>query len=155
MQVRYARLIDIPKIEALYEQLFEAMAEIQPKYIQPDRQDRAYIKELIVRKDTDILVAQMADEVIGFLAIQKAKTPDYAGLRAYHYAFIVDTVVHKAHRGKGVGTKLLASAKHWAQERKVDYMELTVIAENTHAIRLYERDGYGITSHTMRLEFDK
>lgn len=57
--------------------------------------------------------------------------------------FIVDAlVVDPETRGLGVGTKLLARAEVMAREFEKTKMKLSVVGENTAAIRLYERVGY-------------
>lgn len=57
--------------------------------------------------------------------------------------FVVDAlVVDPETRGLGVGTKLLARAEVMAREFEKARMKLSVVGENTGAIRLYERVGY-------------
>jgi aminoglycoside 6'-N-acetyltransferase len=52
-------------------------------------------------------------------------------------------------RGHGVGTALLQAAETWARERGAERMSLELDAENTGALRLYERMGYVTWGHTM------
>ncbi|MGE7673281.1 GNAT family N-acetyltransferase [Lysinibacillus sp. NPDC094403] len=52
-----------------------------------------------------------------------------------------------------IGSVLLHEAKKWAEERKLDYLELNVLAENIGAINLYNKHGFKEMCHTMRLEF--
>lgn len=42
--------------------------------------------------------------------------------------------------------------KKRAEERKLDYLELSVLAENIGAINLYDKHGFNETSRTLRLE---
>ncbi len=57
--------------------------------------------------------------------------------------FMVDAlVVDPRTRGSGIGTKLLSQAEDKARELGKTKMKLSVIGENTGAIRLYERVGY-------------
>lgn len=52
-------------------------------------------------------------------------------------------------RGHGVGTALLQAAESWARERGAERMSLDLDADNTGALRLYERMGYVTWGHTM------
>ena len=46
--------------------------------------------------------------------------------------------------GLGIGTGLLRQAKDWAAAHGLHRLELTVMAHNTRAIRLYERMGFSV-----------
>jgi putative acetyltransferase len=46
------------------------------------------------------------------------------------------------HRGRGVGTALMAEAMRWAREHAVERIELTVYPHNVAAIALYRRFGF-------------
>jgi len=53
------------------------------------------------------------------------------------------------YRNQGVGTRLIAALMGWAGKRRLKRVELTVVASNTSAIRLYERLGF-VTEGTKR-----
>lgn len=59
-------------------------------------------------------------------------------------AFIYNVVVTAAWRGKGIGDRLLAHLHTEAEQRRKRRVLLEVAATNTPAIRLYQRNGYGI-----------
>ena len=48
----------------------------------------------------------------------------------------------EAVRGQGVGSELLAAAKRWARNRRLEYLELNVLAQNENAIQLYESQDF-------------
>lgn len=57
--------------------------------------------------------------------------------------FLIDGIcVARAHRGKGVGSQLLAALYHEATERGYGSVRLDVIRENFRARALYERQGF-------------
>jgi ribosomal protein S18 acetylase RimI-like enzyme len=58
--------------------------------------------------------------------------------------FIYNVVVTASWRGKGIGDRLLAYLHTEAERRGKRRVLLEVTATNTHAIRLYQRNGYGI-----------
>ena len=57
--------------------------------------------------------------------------------------FLIDGIcVAKAHRGKGVGSQLLAALYQEAAERGFESVRLDVVQENWRARALYERQGF-------------
>jgi ribosomal protein S18 acetylase RimI-like enzyme len=56
-------------------------------------------------------------------------------------AFVKDLVVHEAWRRRGLGEALLRRAFRTFEERGADGVDLKVEADNTAAIRLYQRVG--------------
>ena len=82
-----------------------------------------------------------------FLALEGGEMVGYITLVSGKFKKIRDTVyivvgVRASHRGRGIGTKLLAHAEEFARERGMHRMELEVSDKNEYAIRLYERLGY-------------
>ena len=55
---------------------------------------------------------------------------------------VIGVLAHAA--GRGIGTGLLRHAKDWATSRGLHRLELTVMAHNARAIRLYERMGFTV-----------
>jgi RimJ/RimL family protein N-acetyltransferase len=47
-----------------------------------------------------------------------------------------------SHRGRGVGTALMAEALRWAREHAIERVELAVYPHNSAAIALYRRFGF-------------
>jgi len=58
-------------------------------------------------------------------------------------AYVVIGVLASA-GGRGLGRGLLENAKRWAAAHGVHRLELTVMAHNTRAIRLYQRTGFSV-----------
>ena len=55
---------------------------------------------------------------------------------------VVGVRAHAA--GRGIGAGLLQQARDWAATHGLHRLELTVMAHNTRAIRLYERMGFTV-----------
>ncbi|WP_409369653.1 GNAT family N-acetyltransferase [Lysinibacillus sp. 38-6] len=152
MQIIMATRNEVPQIEILYQELFIEMSKLQPNYIQAARQDVAFIRHTIQNQASDILLAKVHNEIVGFLLIQEMTTPPYACIVKHKYAFIVDIIVGSQYQSQGIGSALLSEAKKWAENRQLDYLELNVLAENGGAFTLYEKQGFQVMNHTMRLE---
>ena len=64
--------------------------------------------------------------------------------------------VHRDHRKKGLGQKLVEAVINWAkQETEVEHIDLLVLSTNTAAIRLYQKMGfeeYGRHMDKFRIE---
>ena len=69
---------------------------------------------------------------------------------SHRYARLEDLAVDEAVRGQGVGSELLAAAKRWARNRRLEYLELNVLAQNENAIRLYESQDFVEATKVMR-----
>lgn len=89
------------------------------------------------RPDNVVLVAEDGGAVLGWL---------HAGgmlmLESAPFAEVLGLVVDEAHRGKGVGKRLLAGAVRWAADHGYDKLRVrsNVIREDAH--RFYEREGF-------------
>lgn len=57
--------------------------------------------------------------------------------------FINALAVFADTQNKGIGSQLLAAAEHQARANGFETMSIQVYAQNTGAVRLYERKGYG------------
>lgn len=152
MNIRLARLEDIPAISRLYEGLFALTAHLQPEFWQTAEQDETFLVSFIGNNESDIFVAEIENEIIGFALVQEQETLPHNSIVPHRFAYFMDVMVKSEYRNKGIGTRFIEKVKEWAKERKLDYIELHVVAENTQAIKLYERNGYKHAMHLMRVK---
>lgn len=151
MEIRIASENDIKQIEQLYKQLFSDMAKLQPQYWQKASPSIGHIKATIKSKTADILLAIMDFQIIGFALVEEQETLPYKCIVYHKFANLMDLIVDESHRGQGVGSALLTSVKLWAKNRRLEFVELQVLSENTDAIKLYESFKYRAVKHTMHL----
>jgi RimJ/RimL family protein N-acetyltransferase len=85
-----------------------------------------------------VLLAELGDQVVGYVQLTGGSLR-----RSRATAYLVMGVLAQA-AGRGIGTELLRQAKSWAVARGLHRLELTVMAHNTRAIRLYERMGFSV-----------
>lgn len=63
-------------------------------------------------------------------------------MRPVRVATLASLYVRPAHRGDGVGARLVAEFRAWSDERGMDRMEVTAYAQNADALRFYQREGF-------------
>lgn len=83
-----------------------------------------------------ILVAEIDDQMIGFLSIDRGFAK-----RIRHSGYIVIGIL-KNYWGKGIGSKLFVQGEKWARANNLTRLELTVMTYNIKAIKLYEKMGF-------------
>lgn len=86
---------------------------------------------------------------MGLVHVTEEKTPPYDCFIQHRYAMIMDLFVMEGFRGKGIGGKLLESAKQWVKSRELDYLELNVLAENKNGIQFYNHEHFKAVSHSL------
>ena len=149
--IRPAAEADIPAILALYRQLDSALVAMQPEFFCEGPREEDEIRKAIRADDADFLLAERGSAVVGFALVGYAGwTPEFSCVLPHRYARLEDLVVDEAVRGQGVGSELLAAAKRWARNRRLEYLELNVLAQNENAIRLYESQDFIEATKVMR-----
>ena len=152
MIIRPATLNDTDRIAELYQQLFTLMADYQPDRWRPAQQDRGFIENAVTDEKFCLLVAETEGHIAGFAFAQTQVTSPYTCVVPRRFGYIFDIVVDPAVRGQGTGKKLLDSVKTWSKAQGHTHLELSVLPENTGAIRLYEREGYQPVIHTLAIK---
>ena len=89
--------------------------------------------------------------LLGLALVQYAGwTPEFSCVLPHRYASLNDLVVAREKRCQGIGSLLLGAAKRWARDRRLEYLELNVLAQNSKAIELYESHDFVEATRTMR-----
>lgn len=84
------------------------------------------------------LVAVDGDRVVAYLHASRGTTG------ALQHVSSLAIVVARDSRGRGIGGMLLSQMANWAQVVGVRKLTLTVLASNSAAQRLFERQGYAV-----------
>lgn len=140
--VRKATKNDIPAIAVLYREQFREMAKLIPDFIKEGDQSIEFLEETILEENSDILVYEDKENVIGFILLQAKTRPDFPFMLPGKYCYIMDIIVTQSYRGNGFGTALMNSAKSWAKEHDCSFINLDVLVNNPDAVRLYEKLGF-------------
>jgi ribosomal protein S18 acetylase RimI-like enzyme len=83
------------------------------------------------------LVASDQNSLVGFAFLKVKKR-----LPNGHFSAEVGVVVDEAHRGKGLGSKLMENVLKLARQENIHEIFLTVLIDNVKAIKLYEKHGF-------------
>jgi len=119
-----------------------------------DMSDVPYVFEIEKEAFQDGLEKKMLyDEILHnsmahyFIALKNTNRVGYYGL--WHTdpgAQILNPVVEKAHRNKGIGTRLLSHAIAFCEKKKIKNLTLEVRPSNKAAIALYDTHGFIIAA---------
>ncbi len=153
MEIRAAVSADIPALLALYRDLFEEAARLQPYNFRAAEPKEAFLQKLIDSPEGEILVAVQDGKPVGFAVLAEQTTAPFDCLTPHRFAYLMDLVVASELREIGIGSSLIDAAKDWARGRGLEHMELNVLPENRSAVRLYERNGFETTLCRMQYRF--
>ena len=110
-----------------------------------------FVRQAVQANDADYLLAEADGAVVGFALVNYAGwTPEFSCVLPHRYACLADLVVDAEHRGQGIGSTLLGAAKRWARDRRLEDLELNVLAQNVPAIALYESHDFVEATRVMR-----
>ncbi len=128
--VRFAQAADLQAIEPLWYALYKhqkehgMFLEVSPG----SYKEWAASMKVALGRFTCLFVAEMRNEVIGFLAGKVGTLPPYFG--GFPFGFISEVFVSEAHRSKSIGRGLLDSAAQWFAAQQVKRIELQVLLNN-------------------------
>jgi ribosomal protein S18 acetylase RimI-like enzyme len=157
---RPARKEDCATIASLYSISSDGVADyVWTKLAAPGEDIFAVGRRRYEREDTDFsyqncTLVEAGEKIIGmFVAFPMhvepaaVEEPDpvlapYMRLEEDDSYYICGMALFPEHRGRGIGTRLLAFGEQAARERGFRKLSLIVFEQNTGAKRLYERTGY-------------
>jgi ribosomal protein S18 acetylase RimI-like enzyme len=146
VKVRPATADDVEALAAVYQDSSEHHQRLDPSlYTAPDRATlvERYRQKLPLGSDAEILVADIAGEVVGWVEIALKRPGDEPRMLRDSALAEIDIAVSADYRRAGIGTDLLEAAEAWAVERGADFMTISVHTANVDAIRFYqERHGW-------------
>ena len=147
-EIREAALEDLPILKE-FEQGIIQYERPFAKNLKKDPISYYDLKDLIVRKDAQVLVALKENEIIasGFALIRHSK-PYF---EPEQYAYLGFMFVAPEHRGKGVNGKITEKLIAWANSRNLTEIQLDVYAANESAIKAYKKLGFQADLLKMRL----
>jgi ribosomal protein S18 acetylase RimI-like enzyme len=107
------------------------------------------LKDLIQRKDAQVLVAIIEEKIVGsgYALIRNSKPY----IEPEQYAYLGFMFVSPQHRGKGINAKITEKLIGWIKKRNLTEIQLDVYAENDSALNAYKKIGFKPDLLNMRL----
>lgn len=139
--IRIASASELPAVLALIDRLTSFDPPAYRDAATMAGVDRQMISAAICtpQEDEAVFVLEADTQVAGVLHVTTAV--DYYTRRAN--AHIATLVVDVRYEGRGLGARLLERAEAWARARGDDWVTLAVFPQNTRAVAMYERNGFG------------
>jgi ribosomal protein S18 acetylase RimI-like enzyme len=106
-----------------------------------DHTSRATLQKALEEPEADSAIFIAEDETgepAGFIHLQ-TRTDYFNGEKQ---GYISDLAVARSFEGKGAGRILLQTAETWARQKGYGLLSLYVFAGNSHAQRIYEKQGF-------------
>lgn len=99
---------------------------------------RHFLRQRIESNESVILVAEQANEIIGFAQL----FPIFSSVRMKPCWLLNDLYVHAKARRQGIAAKLLAAAKEHGLQNNAGWLLLQTSADNYSAQSVYEKNGW-------------
>jgi GNAT superfamily N-acetyltransferase len=135
IQVIQATPGDLPVLEGLIGELFEAMVEPPAGGL---RDAVANCRALVADPTHGVLVARIGGVVVGMLNFTTRRTIAHARPSA----LIDELVVSRSHRGRGVGSRLVEEAADRARALGCEELEVSTESSNSKARAFYINCGF-------------
>lgn len=136
---------DQEQVEHCIVELQNFERSIEPNRVEGTTVARRYLSDLLhacSEKTGQIFVAEVNDEVVGFICIWLEHEPAEYLTSLTDYAYISDLVVLPGYRGLGLGPALIEKAEMFAIQQGATVVQINVLAKNTVAMNVYRKAGF-------------
>jgi ribosomal protein S18 acetylase RimI-like enzyme len=117
--------------------------------------EKDYFLGIIADENIALLVAEVGENLAGFVHAIIRDTPAIAILVPRRYAIVDGIIVKSGFQNHGIGKILMHKMQEWAIAKGATSIELNVYEFNETAISFYERLGYQTFSRKMSKELKK
>jgi len=146
--IRSATLADLDRLTTLIKMLFAIEKDFA---FDPGRQRRG-LATLLANEWSTILVAEAAGQVVGMCTGQLTISTAEGGPAL----LVEDVIVDPAHRGCGLGTRLLEEMAEWAADHGAHRLQLLADRNNQAGLTFYKKLGWQRTDLIcLRLRAEK
>lgn len=142
---------DLPQLNEFLQSLVEAERPFDPT-LKDGKIFYYEIQDLILNKETEILVIEVDNEIVGsgYAQIRSGKPFERYEL----FGYLGFMYVKPEFRGRGLNNILLNELKKWILSKGINEVRLQVYSENDAAVRAYEKAGFKKILTTMRCEIN-
>jgi GNAT superfamily N-acetyltransferase len=134
--IRRAIPADIPQMCDLLSELFSLESDFSPDGLKQARGLTLLISD--TSGASAVFVAEDAGEVVGMCSAQALISTAEGG----PVGLVEDLIVRGEHRGKGIGTAILAEIAVWCCAKRITRVQLLRDADNIDALRFYSGNGW-------------
>jgi diamine N-acetyltransferase len=111
----------------------------------------SYFCELLDDPTSDILIAKINEEIVGFAVMEVMESPSFESMIPRKFAYMNDFGVKGAYQRNGFGIQLFQACIEWAKNKNVQHLELNVWEFNEKAISFYDKFGMKSVSRKMSM----
>jgi ribosomal protein S18 acetylase RimI-like enzyme len=149
MKIRKASIKDWTAIKALNQQLFfnDKTYDNTLDVSWPDKNEK-YFKDRIRGKKTITFVAELNNQIVGYLIASIKKAEAYRTIKKL--AELENMFVIQKYRGQGIGSELINYFFKWAHKERIERVQVIASSSNLKAIALYRKKGF--QDYTVTLE---
>lgn len=112
-----------------------------------------YFRELLEDPKSEILIAKINEEVVGFAVMELNESPPFDSLIPRKFAYMNDFGIKSSYQKNGIGKILFEACVEWSKNNNAASLDLNVWEFNKKAIAFYERFGMESASRKMTLRF--
>jgi ribosomal protein S18 acetylase RimI-like enzyme len=113
----------------------------------------SYFRELLEDPKSEILIAKINEEVVGFAVMELNESPPFESMTPRKFAYMNDFGIKRSYRRKGIGNLLFEACLEWSKNKDATSLDLNVWEFNRKAISFYESFGMETISRKMTLRF--
>lgn len=148
LTLRPAAAEDLPRLRELEQGIIESERPYDP-FIRGNNVTYYDLENLINDAGSYLIVVEAEDGIIGsgYAQIRQSK----ASHSYEQHCYLGFIYLEPAYRGQALGKAILDALKDWGIQRGMKHFRLDVYAQNTSAIRAYEKAGFEPTLVTMEL----
>jgi len=152
IKIREAKIDDLNTLK-LFEQAVILYERPFAPNLKKDPIEYYNVTDLIQQKNTDMLVATVAGEIVGsgYSLIRNSKPYK----KPKQYAYLGFMYVLPEYRGKGINRKIIECLLDKIKERNITEVQLDVYAENKNALNAYKKIGFKPELLKMRLNTEE
>ena len=147
MNIRKAEIKDLEVIQNLNNELFELELANFDKHLIKGwsflKEGKDYFENAI--KNSFVIVAEIDDEVVGYLLAEEVKIPYYS----FKIAELCNMCVDEKYRNQGIGTILYKEFERYFKLQNIEHFVVTASFKNESAKRFYKKMGFVETNSTF------
>lgn len=149
IKIRQATIADLPALLEFEQGLILAERPFDPS-LKPGDINYYDLPDLMENENAKVVVAMQEEQILGCgYAIIRENKPYYKHRRYGYFGFMF---VKPESRGLGINGLVMEDLKQWCISKGIRELQLRVYAENTSAIKAYEKTGFKSNMIEMKME---